>query len=591
MAKFDVDVQGVTYEVDAPDENTAWKWANVTHRQESSKTTPKPPAAPIANQVRDNRNIFSRALDETINSYPVKYAKESAGAIAEPILALGTGLISKPVSEVAGLAALGKDLITGNKEGDPEGFKRYVQEKLTYAPRTEAGSSEYNPLNAVPSLIGKAISGASNLVADPISGDSAGDSLRGAAGNFVREAIPQALGFLGVKKLSSLKPELAAKQAKLDLLKAQEKPFRDVVEASRKENLVIPPSSVNPSAINRAVESVGGKAATGYDASIKNQPTFNKLGRKAIGVTDDVPLTDEVFNTVREKAGAAYEDLKEVGQFSTDKVYADAIKKIGDQTKSQGNYATLKNQGIDDLVADLKKQNFDTSDTVALLKQLRNDANTNLGPAVTDPSKVALGRAQKQAAKALEGLVDRDLAAAEKAFPGHGYGEIANKFKEARETIAKSYTLQKATDTVTGNVDPRVLGRQLKAGKPLTGELKTLAQFGKTFEKASQNMQKAGSPVSATSPIISTLLAGTGYGAFGAPGIAASLLPLARPLARSSILSNVGQNFLTASPSYQIGGLSKAMTAGKPIAGIAAPTLTSQEEARTLAEQLRLLQQ
>jgi len=35
MAKYDVDVQGVTYEVDAPDPNTAWKWAVYTHKQKS----------------------------------------------------------------------------------------------------------------------------------------------------------------------------------------------------------------------------------------------------------------------------------------------------------------------------------------------------------------------------------------------------------------------------------------------------------------------------------------------------------------------------------------------------------------------------
>lgn len=39
MAKFDVDVGGVTYEVDAPDENTAWKWANATHQQAPAPAT------------------------------------------------------------------------------------------------------------------------------------------------------------------------------------------------------------------------------------------------------------------------------------------------------------------------------------------------------------------------------------------------------------------------------------------------------------------------------------------------------------------------------------------------------------------------
>ena len=33
MPKYEVDVGGKTYEVDAPDPNTAWQWANYTHIQ------------------------------------------------------------------------------------------------------------------------------------------------------------------------------------------------------------------------------------------------------------------------------------------------------------------------------------------------------------------------------------------------------------------------------------------------------------------------------------------------------------------------------------------------------------------------------
>src|SRR3990167_2468331 len=42
MAVFDVDVQGVTYEVTAPDENTAWKWANAEHRKQTVKQVGPP---------------------------------------------------------------------------------------------------------------------------------------------------------------------------------------------------------------------------------------------------------------------------------------------------------------------------------------------------------------------------------------------------------------------------------------------------------------------------------------------------------------------------------------------------------------------
>lgn len=37
MKTYDVDVGGVTYEVDAPDEKTAWAWANQTHQKSSEK--------------------------------------------------------------------------------------------------------------------------------------------------------------------------------------------------------------------------------------------------------------------------------------------------------------------------------------------------------------------------------------------------------------------------------------------------------------------------------------------------------------------------------------------------------------------------
>ena len=38
MPTYDVDVGGKTYEVDAPDPNTAWRWANYTARQEAQKS-------------------------------------------------------------------------------------------------------------------------------------------------------------------------------------------------------------------------------------------------------------------------------------------------------------------------------------------------------------------------------------------------------------------------------------------------------------------------------------------------------------------------------------------------------------------------
>ena len=41
MAKYEVDVGDSTYEVDAPDEKTAWAWANMTHKGGAPKEKDK----------------------------------------------------------------------------------------------------------------------------------------------------------------------------------------------------------------------------------------------------------------------------------------------------------------------------------------------------------------------------------------------------------------------------------------------------------------------------------------------------------------------------------------------------------------------
>ena len=62
MPTFEVDVEGQTYEVDAPDERTAWAWANQTHAQ--SKSTVKPPGMLSGLAQQFNQGISLGGADE-----------------------------------------------------------------------------------------------------------------------------------------------------------------------------------------------------------------------------------------------------------------------------------------------------------------------------------------------------------------------------------------------------------------------------------------------------------------------------------------------------------------------------------------------
>jgi hypothetical protein len=124
-----------------------------------------------------------------------------AQGIAEPVAAMVTGAVAKPVSELAGLAAIGAEGVrraTGGKTSEPidaPAIQEKVRGALTYEPKSAAGQSAYNPLNAIPMAIGKGIAA---VTPERVEGQEA-STLKGALKNVASEAVPQAFGLAGAK--------------------------------------------------------------------------------------------------------------------------------------------------------------------------------------------------------------------------------------------------------------------------------------------------------------------------------------------------------------------------------------------------------
>ena len=116
--------------------------------------------------------------------------------VGEAILNIVTGLAAKPISEVAGMAAMGYDTASGRNEGNAGDFQRHVQSEMTYQPRTAGGrmAAEYNPA----ALLGKGVDwvgrGVQQIAAPP--GSGVGRQMLGAG---LHEAINQAPQFIGMK--------------------------------------------------------------------------------------------------------------------------------------------------------------------------------------------------------------------------------------------------------------------------------------------------------------------------------------------------------------------------------------------------------
>lgn len=302
----------------------------------------------------------------------------------------------------------------------------------------------------------------------------------------------------------------------------------------REAGYVIPPTQARPTLGNRLLEGFSGKITTAQNASARNQGVTNELAKKAINAPE---LTPEGLAAVRSQANKAYDVLGKSAPFQADDTFRATLDKVGASSKQlKADFPELVNKDVDSLVEGLTgRAEFDAQSTIEAIKRLRASSSANR--VSMDPEKKALGQVQSKVSAALEDLVERNLQ-------GQGNTQALEAYKAARQTLAKTYDIEKALNPASGNVDANKLAALLKKGRPLTGELETIAKFSSSFPKATQTVEKMGS-LPQTSPLDWAAM-GMGSAATGNPLMMAGVL--ARPAARAATLSPMVQNKLGQQP-------------------------------------------
>lgn len=314
--------------------------------------------------------------------------------------------------------------------------------------------------------------------------------------------------------------------------------------AAQQAGYRIPPADVRGGFLNEALGGMSGKIKTAQQASAMNQPTTNALARQALGIADDSPLNAATLQASRHAAAASgYAPIRAAGEITADGTYSKALDAIASQYQGAArSFPGAAKNPVMDMVEGLRQGKFDAGDALDMVKVLRESADKAYRAGDT-----GLGKASKAAAGALEDQIERHLSA-------NGNAASIAAFKQARKEIAKTYSVQKALNESTGDVSAQALAKQLAKGKPLSGELRQIAEIAQAFPKATQSLKetpKAWSP-------LDMVTGGAGVG-MGSPGLLA--LAAGRPAVRSLLLSKPYQSLMATPQSYQRGLLEAALPA------------------------------
>lgn len=307
-------------------------------------------------------------------------------------------------------------------------------------------------------------------------------------------ALGAAGGLAGQKLGNVIANNIGGKVADAAVRKSQNATRDAALKEAQAAGFDVPRSLYSPSFMSNRVESLGGKAAVRQQASANNQEVVNSLTREALGLPNDAPLSVAAVEGVRK---AAYKPYEEVAKIS---------------------------KGAENALRDLKQYRADA-------KGWFNAYNRS-----ARPDDLAKAQEFQQLADIAESVID-DYA------KGAGRPELLGELASARKTIAKTYTVERAMNRATGDIDPRVFGRLFEKGKPLSDGLDKAGKFAAAFPQvAKPTSQSAGAGISALEPVSSAGYAIAGQMASGDPlGMLAGGIPLLRGPARSLSLSRIMQ--------------------------------------------------
>lgn len=353
-------------------------------------------------------------------------------------------------------------------------------------------------------------------------------------GALLASAIPVAAplaGRVAGKVLNTVLPDAegAALAAERDA------PRMATFKAAQEAGYVVPPSAVNDSGINKRLESVAGKAAVGQQAAGLNQKLTNELAKSDLPGFTEEALTPDALDSYRSKVAEPYRQIEQMAE--TAKSDLANLKK----EKLTGTDAhELAIQTADpETAAKMKSLSTQAAADVDALKKARNVAKTNydFSYRTGNPEALEKARAADQHASDLEDKI-------EKAAEDMGNPKLADDLRASRRLIAKSYSIEQSLNPATGDVSAPMLGRLVKQGKPLDGNLKIIGDFALAFPSYAREGAKIPTPGVSKIEAASMLLGGvSGVSATHSPyGALVGAAPLVSGPVRSMVLSKPYQN-------------------------------------------------
>ena len=294
-----------------------------------------------------------------------------------------------------------------------------------------------------------------------------------AAGRQVAAPVANELAMVGEAAQNTLATRQAAKAGERAAQSFREAPRIEAAQEANRLGINLNPAASNPTVRNRLKEAMVGGEDLDKAIAESNKAQWGRIAKNELGLAETETLSSAAYAKARQAANKPYEDIKKIGNFVADE---DTIAAFNDLRQSEALIGGEATKGIIDKLIDSAvtrvQGGLNGKDLLDNISNLRKDARTIYKKTDLSPEQRAVADANIGIANALEGLVEKNLAANPK---------LLEQFREARTKMAKSYAYENATDMNTGILDPLKIARLTAKDNALTGDIASIGKIAGNF--------------------------------------------------------------------------------------------------------------
>ncbi len=238
----------------------------------------------------------------------------------------------------------------------------------------------------------------------------------------------------------------------------------------------------NPGLLRKGDAKTGKADGQSADDMLEWMRETGWINRAQIQAAEEMPggATELAKDMVR--SALAGEKMVHPAQADAWYAYSDAMQQVMDAGIKK---ITIPGKAAEQVGGLRGVKSFDADNAIKMTQILRDEAGT----AFAQGDK-ALGKAKREAAKAIEDQIERGLLKT-----GANGADALKAFREARTLMAKTHTVENSLVAEGGTVNAKKIGAQLQRGKPLTDELRTIGAFANNYSGVA-GIPKGSNPLS-----------------------------------------------------------------------------------------------